>query len=62
VLDQQGEAILASEVRYLATHLPPVLTDRQRFAAQFLRFEEQQSQLKPVGAARGNPKDPERTL
>jgi len=35
VLDTQGEVILAGEVRYFATHLPPVLTDRQRLAALF---------------------------
>ncbi len=32
--------ILAGEVRYFAKHLPPVLTDRQRLAARFLRFKE----------------------
>jgi hypothetical protein len=35
VLDAQGEMILAGDVRYFAKHLPPVLTDRQRLAAQF---------------------------
>jgi hypothetical protein len=62
VLDAQGEEILAREVRYFATHLPPVLTDRQRLAAQFIRFVEQQRQVKLDGPTRGNPKDHERTL
>ena len=35
VLDAQGEIILASDVRYFANNLPPVLTDRQKLAAQF---------------------------
>ncbi len=62
VLDAQGEVILAGEVRYFATHLPPVLTDRQRFAAQFIRFKEQQRRAKPEGPVRGDPKVQERTL
>jgi hypothetical protein len=36
VLDAQGEIILAGDVRYLAKHLPPALTDRQKLAAQFV--------------------------
>jgi hypothetical protein len=61
VLDAQGEVILAGEVRYFATHLPPVLTDRQRFAAQFIRFKEQQRQVKPEGPERVHPRVLERT-
>jgi hypothetical protein len=62
VLDAQGEEILAGEVRYFANHLPPVLTDRQRFAEQVIRFKEQRRRVKPDGPARGYPKDHERTL
>jgi len=62
VLDAQGEEILAGEVCYFAKHLPPVLTDRQNLAAQFLRFREQQRRLKPEAPAQGNPRDHERTL
>jgi Relaxase/Mobilisation nuclease domain len=62
VLDQQGEEILAGDVRYFAMHLPPVLTDRQRLAAQFIRFKEEQRRVKPEGSARRNPRDHERTL
>jgi hypothetical protein len=36
-LNAQGETILASEVRSFSRHLPPVLTDRERLAAQFLQ-------------------------
>ena len=34
-LDRQGEVILAGDVRYFATHLPPALTDTERLAAKF---------------------------
>jgi hypothetical protein len=61
VLDEQGEVILAGDVRYFAMHLPPVLTDRQRLAAQFIRFKEQRRGLKPDGIERGHPKVLERT-
>jgi hypothetical protein len=54
-LDRQGEEILAGEVRYFAKHLPPVLTNRQHLAAQFLRF-------KPEGPVRSDPEVQERTL
>lgn len=36
-LDRQGEVSLAREVRYFAKHLPPVLTDMERLATQFIR-------------------------
>ena len=36
-LDAQGETKLAGEVRSFSRHLPPVLTDRERLAAQFLQ-------------------------
>jgi hypothetical protein len=39
-LDTQGEVVLAGEVRYFARHLPPVLTDRERLAIEFLRHRE----------------------
>lgn len=37
-LDAQGEIVLAADVRYFAKDLPPVLTDRERLAADFTRF------------------------
>jgi len=62
VLDAQGEEILAGEVRYFAKHLRPALTDRQRLAAQFLRFKEQQRRVEPEGPAQGHPEGHERTV
>jgi hypothetical protein len=62
VLDDQGEEILAGEVRYFAKHLPPVLTDRQQLAAKFLRFKGQQRRAEPQAHAQANPRDQERTL
>jgi len=37
-LEAQGEIVLGGHVRYFAMHLPPVLTDRERLAEQFIRF------------------------
>jgi hypothetical protein len=56
VLDEQGEEILAGDVRYFAMHLPPVLTDRQRLAVQLILFKEQQRQVKPGGPERAHPR------
>ena len=36
-LDTQGEIVLAGDVRYFASHLPPVLTDRERLAHEFIQ-------------------------
>lgn len=41
-LDAQGEVVLAGDVRYFARHLPPVLTDKERLAIEFLRHRERQ--------------------
>ena len=38
MLDAQGEIALAGDVRYFANHLPPVLTDRERLATDFIRY------------------------
>ncbi|MGP8095999.1 MAG: relaxase/mobilization nuclease domain-containing protein [Steroidobacteraceae bacterium] len=61
VLDAQGEIILAGDVRYFVKHLPPVLTDRQRLAAQFIGFVKKQRGTQRDGTERGRPADPERT-
>ena len=37
-LDAQGEICLAGAVRWFAKSLPPVLTDRERLGAQFMRY------------------------
>jgi hypothetical protein len=39
-LDAQGEVVLAGDVRYFASHLAPVLTDKERLAIEFLRHRE----------------------
>jgi hypothetical protein len=57
VLDAQGEIILAGDVRYFASHLPPVLTDRQRLAVQLVGFVKKQRETQPE--ERRLPKDPE---
>jgi hypothetical protein len=36
ILDKQGEVVLAGNVRFFANHLPPVLTDRQRLAVDYV--------------------------
>lgn len=36
-LDAQGEVVLAADVRHFAGNLPPVLTDKERLAIDFLR-------------------------
>jgi hypothetical protein len=37
LLDKQGEAALADEVRQFVKSLPPVLTDRERIASELMR-------------------------
>jgi hypothetical protein len=51
---------LAGDVRYFASYLPPVLTGRQRLAAQFIKFAEKQRQIQREGPERDYPKDQER--
>ena len=38
-LDAQGEIVLAGDVRYFASNLPKVLTDREKLAVQLLRYQ-----------------------
>lgn len=38
MLDAHGEIVLAADVRYFVSHLPPVRTDRERLAEEFVRF------------------------
>jgi hypothetical protein len=37
-LEAQGESALARDVRSFARTLPPVLTDRERLATEFIRY------------------------
>jgi hypothetical protein len=61
VLDGQAEIILAGDVRYFVKRLPPVLTDRQRLAAQFIGFVQKQRGTQQDGPERGRPADPDLT-
>jgi len=61
VLDAQGEIILARDVRYFASHLPPVLTDRQQLAEQFIGFIKKQRGIERNGTERSRLQDPELT-
>ncbi|MGO9933487.1 MAG: hypothetical protein ACLPV8_16985 [Steroidobacteraceae bacterium] len=61
VLDAQGEMILAGDVRYFTSHLPPVLTDRQKLAAQFIGHIKKQREIERDSLERKLPKDPEMT-
>lgn len=47
-LDAQGETMLAGEVRSFSRRLPPVLTDRERLAIQFLRHRASRRAAAPV--------------
>jgi hypothetical protein len=62
VFDAQGEQILAGDARYFAKHLPPVLTDRQRLAAQFIALAEKRRGIKQEGLERGGSADRERSI
>ena len=60
-LDGQGEIVLAGDVRYFAKHLPPVLTDRERLAAQFIRFVSTERSARTRGDDRVRDRTIERT-
>src|SRR5882724_11251596 len=48
-LEAQDEIVLGGHVRYFAMHLPPVLTDRERLAEQFIRFAKAQRSPRTQG-------------
>jgi hypothetical protein len=48
-VDAQEEIILAGDVRWFAMHLPPVLTDRERLAVDFIRYAKEQRSARPQG-------------
>lgn len=58
LLDAQGERILANEARHFAQHLPPVLTDKERLAVQFLQHMRARGSAAP---AEKNIRDHDRT-
>jgi hypothetical protein len=60
-LEAQGETILASEVRYFSRHLPPVLTDRERLAVQFLQHRASRRATAPAVGENTRRRDDPRT-
>lgn len=48
VLDTQGETTLAREVRNLASHLPTVLTDREKLTVDYVRHSQRATNKVPV--------------
>ena len=60
-LENQGEIELGGHVRYFAMHLPPVLTDRERLAEQFIRFAKAQRSTRTRGDDRLRDRTTERT-
>ena len=61
LLDQQGEAILAGEVRQFVGNLPPVLTDRERIAVALARQASTQRSVQTRGDHLIHERTPERT-
>jgi MobA/VirD2-like, nuclease domain len=57
-LESQGEIVLGGEVRYFAMHLPPVLTDRERLAAELIQFAKERKSAR----MRGDDRVRDRTL
>ena len=57
-LEAQGEIVLGGEVRYFAMHLPPVLTDRERLAAELLPYAKERRSAR----TRGDDRVRDRTL
>ena len=60
-LEAQGEIVLGGHVRYFAMHLPPVLTDRERLAEQFIRYAKARRSPRTQGDDRVRNRTLERT-
>jgi hypothetical protein len=60
-LEAQGEIVLGGDVRYFATHLPPVLTDRERLAAELIQFAKERRSARARGDGRVRDRTLERT-
>jgi hypothetical protein len=60
-LEAQGEVVLGGHVRYFATHLPPVLTDRERLAEQLMRSVRNERSARTKTDARVQERTVERT-
>jgi hypothetical protein len=60
-LEAQGEVVLGGHVRYFATHLPPVLTDRERLAEQLMRLARSERSARTKRDSRVQDRTVERT-
>lgn len=60
LLDRQGEAALAGEVRQFVNNLPPVLTDRERIASELIRHVKAQKSERTRGDDMVTERAPER--
>ena len=60
-LESQGEIVLGGQVRYFAMHLPPVLTDRERLAAELIQFAKEKRSARTRGDDWGRDRTLERT-
>jgi hypothetical protein len=60
-LEAEGEIVLGGEVRYFAMHLPPVLTDRERLAAEIIQFANERRSARTRGDDRIRDRTLERT-
>jgi hypothetical protein len=60
-LDAQGEIVLAGEVRSFAMRLPPVLTDRERLAEEFIRHVNAEPSVRTHGGEPTRDRADERT-
>ena len=56
-----AQPLEALRLRYFAMHLPPVLTDRERLAEQFIRFAKAQRSARTQGNDRLRDRTLERT-
>ena len=61
MLDRQGETVLAAEVRQFVKSMPPVLTDRERIAAELVRNVKAQRSARARERELAREKAPERT-
>jgi hypothetical protein len=61
LLDRQGETVLAAEVRQFVKSMPPVLTDRERIAAELVRNVKAQRSARARERELAREKAPERT-
>ena len=61
ILEAQGETALAGEVRDFVRHLPRALTDKERMAMQFIKFQGEQELRRTAVEEKVRSNDHERT-